>query len=131
MTKTTATITITGTQANPTIVPGTTVIFESTTVTLGTSGSNLNAVIADINDAGIANLTASKNSSNQLVLTYVAPEAAQWTFEVGAGTANGVLGLTAATTTATNPSSVDYFNVWQGNTSDSCSAEDITAVINH
>ena len=53
MTESTPAITITGSQAGPTIVGTPTVILGGQTVTLGTSGTNLNAVIADINDAAI------------------------------------------------------------------------------
>ncbi len=115
MTESTPTITITGSVANPTITATPTVILGGQTITLGTTGLSLNAVIADINDAAVPGLVASKNASDNLVLTYTAPAATTWTFVVGAGTANVDLGLTAATSTATNPSSVDYFNCWQGN----------------
>ena len=85
---------------------------------LGGTGTNLNSIIADINDyQGLSGLVASKNASNNLVLTFTCGQTTTWTFEVGAGTgtANADLGLTAATNTATNPSSVDYFNCWEGN----------------
>ena len=115
MTESTPTITITGSVVAPTITATPTVILGGQTVTLGTTGLSLNAVIADINDAAISGLVASKNSANNLVLTYTAPAATTWTFTIGAGTANADLGLTISTSTATNPTSVDYFNCWQGN----------------
>ncbi len=115
MTESTPDIVITATIANPTIAPGDTVILGGQTIILGGTGTNLNAVIADINDAAVPGLVASKNVANQLVLTYTAPAATTWTFVVGAGTGNAGLGLTAATSTATNPASVDFFNCWQGN----------------
>lgn len=128
MTQSTATITVTGTVAGPVIIGNPTVIINGSTVTLGTTGANLNSVIADINDANLSGIVASKNESNQLVITYTAPAATTWQLEIGAGTANTDLGLTAATTLADPPSSVQYFNVWQGNVSDTCSADDLTAV---
>lgn len=113
------------TTANPTV------IINGTTVTLGTTGTNLNSVIADINDANVSGVVASKNESNQLVLTYTAPAATTWALTIGAGTSNTDLGLSAATTTATNPISVDYYNVFTGATTDACATEEINAVIEH
>tara|TARA_B100002019_G_scaffold263866_1_gene252225 strand:- start:234 stop:863 length:630 start_codon:yes stop_codon:yes gene_type:complete len=118
MTESTPDIVVTGSVANPTITPGDAIIVQGQTILLGGTGSNLNSIIADINDyQGLAGLVASKNASNNLVLTFTCGQTTTWTFEVGAGTgtANADLGLTAATNTATNPSSVDYFNCWEGN----------------
>ena len=118
MTESTPDIVVTGSVANPTITPGDAIIVQGQTILLGGTGSNLNSIIADINDyQGLAGLVASKNASNNLVLTFTCGQTTTWTFEVGAGTgtANVDLGLTAATNTATNPSSVDYFNCWEGN----------------
>ena len=118
MTESTPSITVTGTIANPTITGTPTVILAGNTITLGTTGTNLNSIIADINDANVSGLVASKNSNNNLVLTYNAPSATSWNFVIGSATANASLGLTAGTTTATNPESVTYFSVWQGVASD-------------
>jgi hypothetical protein len=131
MTESTPDIVVTGTVSSPTITGTPTIILNGTTITLGTTGANLNSVIADINDSGISRIVASKNSSNQLVLTYNAPAAATWTFDIGAGTANTALGLTTGTTTATNPESVTYFSVWQGTTSDRVKQDHINQVINY
>ncbi len=129
MTESTPTITITGSAGNPTIVGTPTVIIAAQTITLGTTGTNLNSVIADINDAAVSGLVASKNTSNQLVLTYTAPAATTWNVIVGAGTANASLGLTAQTYTATNPSSVDYYNTWQGSGTDRVKTDQMNQVI--
>ena len=132
MTESTPTITITGSVAagsQQVVTVYQTVILGGVTVTLGTTGLSLNAVIADINDAAVPGLVASKNASDNLVLTYTAPAATTWTFVVGAGTANVDLGLTAATTTATNPTSVDYFDCWQGNSASRPKTDQMTQVI--
>tara|TARA_B100002019_G_C21101565_1_gene513808 strand:- start:171 stop:791 length:621 start_codon:yes stop_codon:yes gene_type:complete len=115
MTESTPEIVVTASTANPTITATDTVILAGQTVVLGTTGTSLNAVISDINDANIPGLIASKNAGNNLVLTYTAPAATAWQFIIGAGTANADLGLATATQTASNPASVDYFNCWQGN----------------
>jgi hypothetical protein len=128
MTESTPDIVVTGSVANPTITALDTVILAGQTVILGTTGTSLNAVIADINDANITGLVASKNNTNQLVLTYTAPAATTWTFVVGAGTANADLGLTAATSTATNPSSVTYFTTWDGSTQDRAKTDQMNQV---
>ena len=114
MTESTPSVTITGTQASPTVAVAETFIFAGSTVTLGTSGTNLNAIIADINDAGITGLVASKNVSNNLVLTYNIPAATSFTYIIGAGTANNNLGITAQTYTAPNPTSNGYWTCWMG-----------------
>ena len=128
MTESTPTITITGSIANPTITATPTIILGGVTITLGTTGLSLNAVIADINDAGVSGLVASKNGINNLVLSYTAPAATTWTFVVGAGTANADLGLAAATSTATNPDSVSYFTCWQGSTQDRAKTDQMNQV---
>ena len=132
MTESTPTITVTGSVANPTITPGDAVILGGQTILLGGTGSNLNSIIADINDyQGLAGLVASKNAANNLVINYTAPAATTWTFVVGAGTgtANADLGLTAATNTATNPTSVDYFDCWQGNATSRPKTDQMNQVI--
>ena len=116
MTESTPDIVITGSVANPTITGTPTVILGGSTVVLGTTGLSLNAVIADINDAAVAGVVASKNAANNLVITFTCSQTTTWQFVVGAGTANADLGLTAATSTATNPSSVTYYTTWQGST---------------
>ena len=114
MTESTPEVVITGTVANPTVVVGETIVFEGTTITLGTTGTNLNAIIADINDAAITGLVASKNTSNNIVLTYNIPAATSFVYIIGTGTANNNLGLTANTYTAPNPKSTTYWQTWMG-----------------
>lgn len=129
MTESTPSITVTGSVSNPTIVGTPTVILGGNTITLGTTGTNLNSIIADINDAAISGVVASKNTSDQLVITYTAPAATSWQFIVGAGTANAALGLTAGTNTAPNPDSVGYYSVWQGVTQDRAKTDQMNQVI--
>ena len=134
MTESTPAITITGTVANPTITPGDAIIVQGQTILLGGTGTNLNSIIADINDyQGLAGLVASKNATNNLVLTFTCSQTTTWTFEVGAGTgtANVDLGLTAATNTATNPDSVSYFSTWQGNLTDRPKTDQMNQVIQY
>ena len=131
MTESTPTITITGTAANPTIVGTPTLIIAGSTITLGTTGLNLNSVIADINDAGVSGLVASKNAANNLVLTYTAPAATTWTVVIGAGTANTPLGLTAQTYSASNPDSVAYYNVWSGTVADRAKSDQMNQVVKY
>lgn len=113
MTESTPDITITGTVTSPVITNGDTVIIAGETVVLGTSGTNLNSIIADINDAEIPNLIASKTSDDKLLLTYTTSETS-WDVTVGAGTANIDLGLAAGVKYADPPISVSYYNSWQG-----------------
>jgi len=131
MTESTPTSTVTGTQVNPTITGTPTLIIAGVTITLGTSGTNLNAVVADINDTGVTGLVASKDAGNNLVLSYTHPQQASWSVAIGSGTANADLGLTAGTTSATNPSSVDYFSVWQGVTNDRAKTDQMNQVISY
>jgi len=130
MTESTPTITITGTVANPTVTDTYTVILAGQTVVLGTTGLNLNSVIADINDAAITGVVASKNASNNLVITYTTT-ASSWSIIIGAGTANTELGLTATTLTATDPDSVAYYTTWAGTDDDRKRAYNMAEVKSH
>lgn len=140
MTQSTAPITITGTVQNPTVSVGQTIVIDGSTIVLGTTGTNLNSIIADINDAGIDGVIASKNATNYLIITYTAPAASTsytapaastWSVTIGAGTANTALGITVETKTATTPASVNYFNVWQGSTTDPCQTDEMNEIISY
>jgi hypothetical protein len=117
MTISTPSVANTGTVSNPTISVGETLIIDGTTITLGTTGTSLNAAIADINDAAVTGLTASK-AGGYLVLTVEDAAGQTWTYEIGAGTANASLGFTAGVYSLTDPTSVSYYDVWQGTSSD-------------
>ena len=119
-----------GTVNTPTITIGQTIIFDDQTITLGTSGTSLNAIVADINDAAISGLTASKDAG-YVVLTIEEVAGATWTYVIGAGTANTALGLVAGTYNAPNPTSIPYFTVWQGTAEDRASGNQMEQVIKH
>jgi hypothetical protein len=130
MTESTPQISITGSVSNPTITGTPTLIIAGSTITLGTSGTNLNSITADVNDAIIPGLVAGKDNVNFRVF-YTAPASTAWQVTIGAGTANTDLGLTAGTITATNPSSIDYFSVWQGVTNDRAKTDQMNQVISY
>ena len=115
---------------NPVVQPGDTFIINNNTVVLGTSGTNLNAVVADINDANIPGVVASKDSG-YIVITITLEQSTVWSYEIGAGTANASLGLVAGTYSVSDPDSVSYFNVWQGTSTDRAKAQQMDQVINH
>lgn len=119
-----------GTVNNPTVNVGDTFIIDSNTITLGTSGTSLNAIISDINDAAIPGLTASKDAG-YLVLTIEDSAGATWSYEIGAGTANTALGFVAGVYSITNPTSVDYYIVWQGTATDRAIQNQMNQVIKH
>lgn len=127
MTESTPSVTVIG-ASNPTITGTPTLIIAGHTTTLGSTGTNLNSIIADINDALIPGLVASKNTNNNLILTYEAPASTTWSVEVGSGTANTELGLTTGITNATDPSSVSYNSVWQGNVADRAKTDQMNQV---
>lgn len=130
MTESTPDVVVSGTVTTPIIVDNTTVIIEGVTVVLGTTGTSLNAVIADINDAAIPNVLAYKEN-DQLRLKITVSGTTDWQYTIGAGTANASLGLTPGISTATNPTSVSYFNVWQGTETDRALHSYMSSVIAH
>jgi Txe/YoeB family toxin of Txe-Axe toxin-antitoxin module len=127
MTESSPEIQVIGSVQTPVVTSSNTLILNDSAVVLGTSGTNLNSVIADINDANIPGITASK-TDDSLVLTYT-PTNGVWTFIIGAGTANTELGLTQTTITAENPSSVDYYSVWRGFSQDRILSDRMNNVI--
>ena len=89
-------------------------VINGSSVTLGTTGTNLNAIIADVNDAAITGVTASKTAAGNFVLTIVIQPSTAWQYIIGAGTANNNVGITAGTFTPPNPSSTTYWHTWMG-----------------
>jgi len=119
-----------GTVNNPTVNVGDTLIIDGTTVTLGTSGTSLNAIISDINDASISGVTASKDAG-YLVLKIEDSAGATWSYEIGAGTANASIGVVAGVYTLPNPTSISYYTVWQGTLTDRAIQNQMEQVITH
>lgn len=119
-----------GTVNNPTVNVGDTLIIDGTTVTLGTSGTSLNAIISDINDASVSGVTASKDAG-YLVLTIEDSAGATWSYEIGAGTANASLGFVSGVYTLPNPTSISYYTVWQGSVTDRAIQNQMSQVIKH
>lgn len=131
MTTSTPDIVITGTVADPTIEGTPTFIIAGVTITLGTTGTNLNSIIADINDAGVTGVVASKNAG-YLVITYTCvAQLSGWTVTIGNGTANTDLGIAAGTRTADNPVSTSYYSVWTGTTTDRAKADQMSQVVKY
>jgi hypothetical protein len=130
MTETTPTSVKIGTVNNPTIIAGQTFIINSSTIVLGTTGTNLNSIIADINDAGVPGVTATKDSG-YLVINVTLEPAQTWTYEIGAGTANTALGFSTGVYSAPNPTSLDYYSAWQGTTTDRARVQQMDQVIKH
>jgi len=131
MTNSTPDVVVTSTVSNPTITGTPTLSVNNVSIELGTTGTNLNSIIADINDANITGVVASKNTSNQLVLTYTTTQQ-DWDLIIGQGTSNAELGLTDDTTvTANNPDSVDFFRTWDGTTADRTKTDQMQQVIKY
>ena len=119
-----------GTVNNPTVNVGDTFIIDSSTVTLGTTGTSLNAIISDINDAAIPGVTASKDAG-YLVLTKETTAGTTWSYEIGAGTANTALGVVAGVYTLPNPTSIVYYTTWQGSTTNRAIQNQMEQVITY
>ena len=130
MTESTPVSTLVGDVQNPVVAFGSTIIINGATITLGATAVNLNGIIADINDANVPGVTASKNNG-YLVITIVHVPQSTWTYEIGSGTANLALGIYAGVYTANNPESIEYFNSWQGLTTDRGRQHQMDAVIRH
>lgn len=130
ITESTPTITVVGTETNPesgSVGESLTLAGQGVSIP---ANSDINQIIAAINDAGITGLTASKNDAVQVVLTYEPPQSS-WSFAIGADSANTTIGLTSGTVTATNPESVNYYNVWTGISDDRKKSYELSQVVNH
>jgi len=128
MTQSTPSADRTGTVTNPVILIGDTLIINSQTIVLGTSGTSLNSVISDINDANLDGVIASK-ADGYLVLSFTSSASQNWQYEINSGgTATAKLGLTTGLYTIPDPQSVTYFNVWQGTQTDRAIFQQIQSV---
>jgi predicted RecA/RadA family phage recombinase len=119
-----------GTINSPTVNVGDTLIINSTTITLGTTGTNLNSIIADINDAAVTGITASKDAG-YLVLNVVLDASATWSYEIGTGTANASLGFSDGIYVPPTPTSTTYFTSWQGAITNRALDNQMNAVIKY
>jgi len=133
MTESTPSITIEGTGFAP-FTPGDTVIIASETIVLGgdaTDGTGVKQVVADINNVLVSGLRA-RQVETDIVLTYETTQS-NWavTIAEGSGSALTDIGLTAGTYTPTDPESVAYYNVWNGQTEDRKKAYEFAQVVNH
>lgn len=115
---------------NPVVTVGNTLIINGSTVALGISGTNLNSVISDINDAAVPGVTASKDGG-YLVLQIESMQGLTWEYNIGNGTANAELGLSDGNYMISNPTSVDYFQVWQGTSTNRSLQNQTNQVIKH
>lgn len=130
MTESTPTVTVTGTVVNPVVGGVNEVLTLATeTVTL-LANADVDQIVAAINDAAIAGLTATKNSSGQVVLAYD-PPMSNWSLTIDAASGNATVGFTASTYAATTPTSVDYYGVWNGTVVDRKKSYAYGQVINH
>lgn len=130
MTESTPVVTVTGTEANPTVgVTGESLTIAATTITLAAE-SDIDQIIAAINEQGPAGLVASKNASDQIVLTYETPQA-NWGLIISADSGNPTIGLTDGTYAAPAPESVEYYQVWAGISEDRKKSYELSQVVNH
>jgi hypothetical protein len=130
MTECTPSTTKIGTVNLPTITVGDTLIINSTTITLGSSGTNLNAIVSDINDAAVTGVTASKDAG-YLVLNIVLSAATTWSYEIGTGTGNTALGFSDGIYVPPTPTSTTYFSSWQGALTDRALDNQMNSVIKY
>jgi hypothetical protein len=112
-----------GTVNNPIISVGDTFIINNTTITLGTTGTNLN-------DANVTGVTASKDAG-YLVLNIILPATTTWSYEIGTGTANTALGFTDGIYVPPTPISTTYFTSWQGTITNRALENQMNSVIKY
>lgn len=130
MTESTPTITVTGTVANPAVGGvGESLTLAGEAITLD-ANEDVDQIIASINDAEVAGLVASKNATQNVVLTYE-PPMAQWILDIAADSGNATVGFTTGTATPPAPASRDYYDVWTNLTDDRKLSLHMTQVINY
>lgn len=130
MTESTPIVTVVGTEADPvTGGAGEALELAGETVSL-LADSDLDQIIAAINDTGISGLTASKDATNHLVLTYETPQN-NWGFAIGNDSGNATVGIDAGTVDADAPESVSYYSVWSGQSDDRKQAYEFSQVVKH
>ena len=130
MTESTPTITVTGTVVSPTVgATGESLSIANESISLP-ANSDVDQIVAAINDAAIVGLVASKNTTQNIVLTYE-PPMETWSLVIGVDSGNATVGFTDGTVSATDPTSRDYYNVWTNLTDDRKRSLHMTQVINY
>jgi hypothetical protein len=130
MTECTPVIVIEGDVQNPVVDENSNINVDGNIIDIGISGTNLAAIIYDINEAGFANIRASKTADNRLSIQYTCTPS-DWTTFIGPGDSNIALGLDPIIYTAETPSSVQYYQVWQEASDDRKIAHQLNTVTKH
>ena len=131
MTTSTPSVQKIGTINNPVVNNLDTLIINGQSVTLGVVANTLDGIIADINNANLPGIVATKDN-NFLVLNIDVHANSVWSCEIGAGTANSSLGfIQGVYSIPTNPESVQYFQSWQGALNDRAKIQQMNSVIKY
>lgn len=131
MTTSTPSVQKIGTINNPVVNNLDTLIINGQSVTLGVVANTLDGIIADINNANLPGIVATKDN-NFLVLNIDVHANSVWSYEIGAGTANSSLGfIQGVYSIPTNPESVQYFQSWQGALNDRAKIQQMNSVIKY
>ncbi len=131
MTTSTPSVQKIGTINNPVVNNNDTFIINGQSVTLGVVANTLDGIIADINNANLPGIVATKDN-NFLVLNIDVHANSVWSYEIGAGTANASLGfIQGVYSIPTNPDSVQYFQSWQGALNDRAKIQQMNEVIKY
>ena len=131
MTTSTPSVQKIGTINNPVVNNLDTLIINGQSVTLGVVANTLDGIIADINNANLPGIVATKDN-NFLVLNIDVHANSVWSYEIGAGTANSSLGfIQGVYSIPTNPESVQYFQSWQGALNDRAKIQQMNEVIKY
>jgi len=91
------------------IINGTTIDIVEQQGGITSLTSDIDDIVDSINGASVAGIVASKDGTDQLVITYSPPNGTALDLVIGAGSANTDLGLTAGTTTSSTVDPNLYF----------------------
>jgi hypothetical protein len=131
MTTSTPSVQKIGTINNPVVNNLDTLIINGQSVTLGVVANTLDGIIADINNANLPGIVATKDN-NFLVLNIDVHANSVWSYEIGAGTANASLGfIQGVYSIPADPESVQYFQSWQGALQDRAKIQQMNSVIQY
>jgi hypothetical protein len=130
MTTSTPIIEIIGTVQNPsTGVSGESLTIAGVGISLP-ANNDVDQIVAKINDAAIVGLTAMKTNDLRVKIVYETTPT-NWELEVTPDSGNTTIGITDGTYTATNPDSVEYYNVWYGTSDNRAMTLKMGIVLNH